>query len=374
MRNISYLNLKAINAPCQQAIKDALTEVLDSGWYLRGKCVERFESEWAAYCGQRYCSSCSSGLDALTLVLKAWKEAELLKDGDEVIVPANTFIATFLAVSEAGLRPVPVDPDPITCLITTEGIERALTSDTRAIVPVHLYGQLCEMDEIMNLALRYNLLVLEDCAQCHGINHLFVRQRALIPEANHACAWSFYPGKNLGAMGDAGAVTTDSQWLSNMGRTLANYGSSEKYVHDCKGKNSRMDEFQAAVLTAKLPDLDRCNQHRIEIAHRYIDEIVGSDVSMPAITTASVFHIFPIMSNKRDALQSFLAERGIQTQIHYPIPAHKQKAYPEWKELSLPVAEAMSSRELSLPCNQAMDEDDVSAVISAVNEFFAQNR
>ena len=374
MRNISYLNLKAINAPCQQAIKDALTEVLDSGWYLRGKCVERFESEWAAYCGQRYCASCSSGLDALTLVLKAWKEAELLKDGDEVIVPANTFIATFLAVSEAGMRPVPVDPDPLTCLITSDGIERALTSDTRAIVPVHLYGQLCEMDEIMNLALRHNLLVLEDCAQCHGINHLFDRQRALVPETHHACAWSFYPGKNLGAMGDAGAVTTDSQWLSNMVKTLANYGSSEKYVHDCKGKNSRMDEFQAAVLTAKLPDLDRCNQHRIEIAHRYIDEIVGSDVSMPAVTTASVFHIFPIMSNRRDALQSFLAERGIQTQIHYPIPAHKQKAYPEWKGLSLPVAEAMSSRELSLPCNQAMDEDDVSAVISAVNEFFAQNR
>lgn len=369
MKNISYLSLKAINAPYEKAIAEALIKVVDSGWYLRGRCVSMFENEWASYCDAGYCVGCGNGLDALRLVLMAWKNARLLEQGDEVIVPANTFIATVLAVSESGLTPVLTDPDPDTGLLTVSAIKEMVSSRTRVILPVHLYGQLCDMESIMSYASAHSLLVLEDCAQCHGINHIMSRSAVKIPAGHHACAWSFYPGKNLGALGDAGAVTTDSKSLADEVRALSNYGSAEKYVNDVKGLNSRMDELQAAVLSLKLADLNRCNGRRIDIAHRYLDEVVNPKIMLPHISTASVFHIFPVRCDQRDELQAFLDSRGIQTQIHYPIPPHKQQAYPEWHGCRLPVTEAIARTELSLPCNQAMTDDEVTRVIEALNDF-----
>lgn len=369
MKNISYLNLKDINAPYEAAIRSALSDVVESGWYLRGAFAQRFETEWAEYCDAAYCTGCGSGLDALRLVLMAWKNAGMLNDGDEVIVPANTFIATILAVSETGLTPVLADPDPETFLLSSSGIEKAMSSRTRAVVPVHLYGQRCAMRDIVECAVAHNLLVLEDCAQCHGINHFAEQEQYCIPAEHHACAWSFYPGKNLGALGDAGAVTTDSQLIADSVRVLANYGSAEKYQHDFKGINSRIDELQAAVLTAKLPDLHRCNCRRREIAQRYLTEIVNPNVALPKIRTSSVFHIFPILCGQRNELKSYLADNGVQTQIHYPIPPHRQKAYGNWHSLSLPVTEAIASSELSLPCNQAMTDDEVTRVIATVNQY-----
>lgn len=369
MKNISYLSLKAINAPYEQAIVDAMATVVDSGWYLRGQHATKFEQEWALYCEAKCCVGCGCGLDALKLVLMAWKNARLLHDGDEVIVPANTYIATLLAVSETGLIPVLTEPDPTTGLLSVEAIDKSFTSRTRVILPVHLYGQMCKMETIMNYATVHQLMVLEDCAQCHGINHIMRRYPTTIPAGHHACAWSFYPGKNLGALGDAGAITTDSQWLADDVRALANYGSAEKYVNDVKGLNSRMDELQAAILSVKLPDLNSCNSRRIKIAHRYMTEVNNPKITLPYIATSSVFHIFPVRCSQRDELQAFLSQQGIQTLIHYPIPPHKQKAYPELHDFSLPVTEEFARTELSLPCNQAMSDEDVTRVIETLNNY-----
>lgn len=377
---LPYLSLRSINAPYEDQIRKALSDVIDSGWYLHGSRVEAFEAEWARYCQSDYCVSCGNGLDALRLVLMSWIEMGYVRKGDEVIVPSNTFIATVLAVSQSGLKPVFVEPDPHTCLIDPNRVSEAITPRTRVIIPVHLYGQVCDLASIFSIARSNELLVLEDCAQCHGANFGdFARDGiyTYLPKYAHARAWSFYPGKNLGALGDAGAVTTCDPVLAEMIRSIGNYGSSEKYVHNVQGLNSRMDEFQAAVLLAKLPDLDCCNDRRISIANRYFTEIKNPQISMSEIRTNSVFHIFPIFvdspdssdpQSSRNHLQARLLECGIQTQIHYPIPPHRQRAYlSEFGHLSLPIADHLAATELSLPCNQSMTDEEVSFIIKSLN-------
>lgn len=371
MKNIAYLNLKDINLPYEEKIKSALTDVVDSGWYLFGKNVSLFEQEWVRYLSPDsdswHCISCGNGLDALRLVMKAWIELRKLKAGDEVIVPANTYIATILAVSDCALTPVLVEPDTETCLVTATAVQKAITERTRAILPVHLYGQLCEMDKISALAEKHNLLVLEDSAQYHGkslISHATFDSRI-----NRTMAFSFYPGKNLGALGDAGAVVTDDETLAETIRKIANYGSRVKYIHEHKGVNSRMDELQAAVLRIKIPDLDRCNNRRKEIAARFDKEIRNPQIILPKVKTDSIYHIYPIRCERRDDLQKYLSDKGIATQIHYPVAPHRQLAYKEWQTLSFPLTEAIARTELSLPCNQAMTEEDVTRIIDAVNSF-----
>lgn len=355
---VDYLNLKNINQPYEKEIKAALVGVVDSGWYLYGKCVESFERQWANSVGNKYCIGCGNGLDALRLVLKAWLEMGKVSSDDEVIVPANTYIASILAISECGLVPVLVEPDEESYLINPDRVEKALTEKTKVIMPVHLYGQMCDMEALSNIAERYGLLVLQDCAQSHGLSYNY-----------GAMAWSFYPSKNLGALGDAGAVTTDDEELACMVRKIANYGSSDKYFHEVKGVNSRMDEFQAAVLSIKCNNLENDNTLRHEIAERYKCEISNPLIKLPVIKNSHVFHVYPILCEKRDLLQQYLKDNGIQTQIHYPVPPHKQSAYREWRDLSFPIAEKIARTELSLPCNQSMSEEEVSYIIKALNNF-----
>ncbi len=357
---MQYLNLHSINAPYNEAIKHALNRVVDSGWYLFGKEVETFEQTWAQYCGAQSCVGCANGLDALRLVLRAWIELGRMQPGDEVIVPANTYIASILAVSDNGLIPVPVEPDAETYLINPTLIESAITPRTKAILPVHLYGQLCDMATIMQVARKHGLLVLEDCAQCHGVATSYL---------GDAQAWSFYPGKNLGALGDAGAVTSNDAGLLTVVRQLGFYGSEKKYVHAYKGLNSRMDELQAAILLAKVDDLDSCNMMRQTVAHRFNAEINNPLVTLPAERSAHVWHIYPLLCERRDELQSYLLTKGIQTQIHYPIPPHRQRAYSEWQSLSFPITERIALQELSLPCNQTLIPSDVDQIIDAINNF-----
>ncbi len=367
---IPYLDLHTINAPYEADIKQALLDVVDSGWYLFGKQVSAFEEEWADYNGAKYCVACANGLDALRLVLRAWIEMGQLQPGDGVIIPANTYIASILAVSDNGLVPIPVEPDPESYLIDPKTIAQVLEDPAsspacsiakgvriRAILPVHLYGQRCEMEAIDEIASRYHLLVLQDSAQSHGV------------KTRGTCAWSFYPGKNLGALGDAGAVTTDDEALATTIRQIAFYGSVKKYVHRYKGLNSRMDELQAAVLRIKTRDLDRVNARRAEIAARFAQEINNPRLTLPKVKAEHVFHIYPILADNRDALQQYLLEKGIQAQIHYPIAPHKQDAYKEWNDLHFPITEKIAAQELSIPCNQSMTEEEVSSVIDALNSW-----
>ena len=367
---IPYLDLHTINAPYEADIKQALLNVVDSGWYLFGQQVSAFEQEWANYNAAKYCVACANGLDALRLVLRAWIEMGLLERGDGVIVPANTYIASILAVSDNGLVPIPVEPDPDSYLIDPKAIAQVLEDPTsspacpvakdiriRAILPVHLYGQRCEMEAIDTLAARHHLLVLQDSAQSHGI------------KTKGTCAWSFYPGKNLGALGDAGAVTTDDEALATVVRQLAFYGSVKKYVHHYKGVNSRMDELQAAVLRIKMRDLDRANARRIEIATRYAEEIDNPCIVLTKAKAAHVYHIYPVLTVGRDALQQYLLDQGIHTQIHYPLAPHQQRAYHEWESLHFPITERIAAEELSLPCNQSMTDDEVSQIIVALNAW-----
>lgn len=367
---IPYLDLKQLNAPYEAELKAALAGVVDSGWYLFGHEVGQFEREWSAYVGTAHTVAVSNGLDALRLVLRAWIELGELHAGDEVIVPANTYIASILAVSDSGLVPVPVEPDPDTWLLTADGVRRALTPRTRAVLPVHLYGQTCQMEEIMAEARRHGLKVLEDCAQSHGSTLTLAdgttrRSGAL----GHAAAFSFYPGKNLGALGDAGCVTTDDARLAETVRRLAFYGSERKYVHIYKGMNCRMDEMQAACLRVKLPHLEAVTRRRKEIAERYQAELTLPGLTLPTVRTDHVWHIYPILCPRRDALQQHLAQRGIGTQIHYPIAPHRQQAYAEWATLRLPLTERIAAEELSLPCHPAMTDADAAAVVAAVREF-----
>lgn len=368
---IDYLDLKKINHSFEPELSETVERVVRSGWYLLGEENKGFEREFADYCGTSGCVAVGNGLDALTLIFMAYCSLGLMQPGDEVIVPANTYIASILAVQRAGLKPVLCEPDWETCNIDPGRIEELITEKTKAILLVHLYGRACRMEQVQVLARKYALKVVEDGAQAHGARDGGVRVGAL----GDAAGFSFYPGKNLGALGDAGAVTSRDEALIERVRVLANYGSSKKYVHPFRGLNSRMDELQAAVLRLKLKRLDQDNEKRRQVALRYLKEIHSGDgITLPVLDEpeSHVFHIFTLFCAQRDALQAFLKERGIQTLIHYPIPPHRQDSMTEFAACSLPVTERIHREELSLPISPEMNEEEISTVIRAVNEFLDQ--
>ena len=350
----------------EDEINKAISDVVASGWYLNGTAVQRFEEHYRTYIGTQHCISCGNGLDALHLILRAYKELEQLHDGDEIIVPANTYIATILAITENNLTPILVEPDITTLEIDDNRIEAAITPRTRAIMLVHLYGRCAYTERIGNICKKHGIKLIEDNAQAHGCTY----NGKLTGSLGDAAAHSFYPGKNLGALGDAGAVTTNDLKLAEAVRTLGNYGSSRKYVFDYQGKNSRMDEIQAAVLDVKLKYLDKDNARRKEIAHYFELHIKNDRITIPAaLNRDNVYHIFPILCTERDRLQEYLRENGVQTMIHYPIPPHKQKAYKEWNALSFPITECIHREELSIPCNQTMSLDDAKLIVTLLNNF-----
>lgn len=372
---INYLNLKNITALHQDEIQRKVADVVSNGWYLHGKATECFERDYAEYIGTRHCIGCGNGLDALTLILRAYIQLGVMKEGDEVIVPANTFVATILSITENKLRPVLIEPDIATLQINDSLIEQAITPRTKAIMIVHLYGRCAYTDRIGEICKKYSLKLIEDNAQAHGCKYRGVRTGAL----GDAAGYSFYPGKNLGALGDAGAVTCNDNDLAEMIRSLGNYGSSRKYVFDYVGRNSRIDEIQAAVLDVKLKYLDAENEKRRKVALRYISEVDNPFITLPTMDfyNNSVFHIFPVLCSHRDELQRYLLGKGIQTMIHYPIPPHLQKCYLDSDKLrlpagGLPITERIHREELSLPCSQVMSDDDVTHVIQTINDFDIQ--
>ena len=364
---IPFLSLKDLNDSFQPELNQALCRVSDSGWYLLGNEVKTFEQSFAQYCGTKHCIGVANGLDALVLILRAYKELGLMKDGDEVIVPANTYIASILAISANHLTPILVEPNEATYAIDPTLIESKITSKTKAILTVHLYGQISDMDAINMIAQKHNLKVIEDSAQSHGALYTGKRSGNL----GDASGFSFYPGKNLGCLGDGGAVTTNDDELAQAIRTLANYGSQQKYVNEFKGMNSRLDEIQAAVLSVKLPRLDQDTERRREIAQMYLEGIQNAAIALPFVAKPEghAWHLFVIRSKERAKLQSYLSENGIQTLIHYPIPPHKQAAYREWNEMSFPITENIHNEVLSLPMSPTLSNEQVSKVIDAINKF-----
>lgn len=364
---IPFLDLKAINQQYEEALKEACARVIDSGWYILGKEVEAFENEFADYCGSEYCIGVANGLDALILTLRAWKEMGKLKDGDEVIVPSNTYIASILAISENNLTPVLTEPDPDTFNLTAKGIEANITDKTRVILPVHLYGQISPMKEIVQLAKEYDLLVLEDCAQAHGAS---IEGKKAGTWGN-AGAFSFYPGKNLGALGDAGAVTTDDDELKEVLTALRNYGSHEKYKNKYKGVNSRLDEIQAAMLRVKLHYLDKEIDARRTVAKLYLEKISNPNILLPKVNNEKghVWHLFVVKVKDRKKLQDYLLSEGIQYLIHYPTAPHHQQAYTEWESISYPISEMLHKEVLSLPIGPACDRNNIEKIVNCINEF-----
>lgn len=367
---IPFLDLKRINDSFQPELDAAMLRTIHSGWYLLGNEVREFENEYGEYIGSRHCISCANGLDALTLIFRAYIELGRLQPGDEVIVPANTYIATLLAISECGLIPIPVDADPSTLQIDPEKMKLALTPKTKAVAIVHLYGRNAFAEEIGRFCRERNLLLIEDNAQAAGCRYGARLTGSLGDAAGH----SFYPGKNLGALGDGGAVTTDDAELARMVRTLAFYGSEKKYVFDYRGRNSRLDEIQAATLRVKLPRLDKDNERRREIARYYQENIRNPKVSLPypdeeKAGKDNVFHIFPILVDNRDSFQTALTEKGVHTLIHYPIPPHLQKCYRGElpTRFPLPVSENIALRELSIPISPVMTDEEVEEVVRAIN-------
>ena len=371
---IKYLELKKITAMHGEEIQEAVREVVDGGWYLQGTSNRKFEELYAAYCHANYCVGCANGLDALTLSLRSLMEMGEMSEGDEVIVPANTYIATILAITENHLKAVLVEPRLDTFQIDDSLIEEAITPRTKAIMLVNLYGKNAYTPLIGELCTKYHLRLLIDNAQGHG---LINNQSSVINNQSSAITChSFYPGKNLGALGDGGAITTDDKQLADTFRAIANYGSSRKYVFDYCGRNSRLDEIQAAVLSVKLQYLDKDNNRRREIAMRYIKEVKNPLLKMPSedYWQDNVFHIFPVLCQQRDRLQSYLTDNGIQTVIHYPIPPHMQKCYASSDALvinsaGLPITERIHREELSLPCNPALTDEEVDYIIEAINSF-----
>ena len=357
---IKYLDLKTINKPYEHAAD----EVLQSGWYLKGEATQSFESHYAEYIGTRHCIGCGNGLDALTLILRAFIEQGVMQPGDEVIVPANTYIASILSITECGLTPVLVEPSIDTFQIDDLLIEEAITERTKALMIVHLYGRCAYTEKIGKICKKYNLKVIEDNAQAHGCVFNGKKTGSLGDVAAH----SFYPGKNLGAFGDAGAVTTNDKELAQVIEELGNYGSSKKYVFDYQGRNSRMDEIQAAILNVKLRHLDADNQRRQAIANYYINNVKHSEIILPT-PSDSVYHIFPILCERRDELQQYLKENGVETMIHYPIPPHKQACYKEWNDLSFPITEQIHRQELSLPCHPTLKKEEADQIVSLLNRF-----
>jgi dTDP-4-amino-4,6-dideoxygalactose transaminase len=366
---IKFLDLQKLNAQYADLLKEAAAELIDSGWYILGESVKKFEEEFAQYCATQYCIGVANGLDALTLILRAYKELGKLKEGDEVLVPANTYIATILAISANKLTPVLVEPNELSFnLDNAQAIEDAITSRTKAIMPVHLYGQAVNMDVVNTIATQHDLLIVEDAAQAHGAFWGGKRTGNL----GHAAGFSFYPGKNLGALGDAGAVTTNDKELAEMIQILRNYGSEKKYHNKVIGVNSRLDEFQAALLSVKLPFLDKETARRIEVAKLYSEGITNPLIQLPQwddTKSEHVFHLYVIRSKSRDRLQQYLKDNGVQTVIHYPIPPHKQPAYKEWNNRSYPITEAIHREVLSLPISPVITEKEVESVIKLLNEY-----
>ncbi|WP_339331185.1 DegT/DnrJ/EryC1/StrS family aminotransferase [Aeromonas hydrophila] len=366
---INFLDLKSINSTYQQELKDACARVIDSGWYIMGDELNQFESEFSAYCGAKHTIGVANGLDALSMVLRAWKQLGKLKAGDEVIVQANTYIASVLAITENDLVPVLVEPDADTYNLDPVLVRAAVTHNTKAILPVHLYGRLSPMPELMDIAKEHNLLVLEDCAQAHGAEIDGMRAG----NWGDAAGFSFYPGKNLGALGDAGAITTNDDELAQTLKALRNYGSHKKYENLYQGVNSRLDEIQAAMLRVKLAYLEAETIRRQKISQAYRSGIKNPLVTLPHVIDelTHVWHLFVVRCEQREALQKYLAEQGIQTLIHYPIAPHKQQAYKQWNHISLPVTETVHQQVLSLPLDPTMSEEAVVRVIAAVNGFNA---
>ncbi|HIF9071203.1 TPA: DegT/DnrJ/EryC1/StrS family aminotransferase [Photobacterium damselae] len=364
---IKFLDLQAINEQYQNELKGACSRVIDSGWYIMGNELENFENEFSNYCGVKHTIGVANGLDALILVLRAWKELGLLEDGDEVIVPANTYIASVLAITENNLVPVLVEPDCFSFNLNPENVRKAINSKTKAILPVHLYGLISPMPELMEIAAEYNLLVLEDCAQAHGASI----NKKKVGNWGHAAAFSFYPGKNLGAIGDAGAITTNDEELAKTIKAIRNYGSHKKYENLYQGVNSRLDEIQAAMLSVKLKYLDSETQNRREIANRYLSGINNDLITLPSFDREEehVWHLFVIQCKNRDALQRYLEEKNIQTLIHYPIPPHKQSAYKTFADKKLPVTEEIHRNVLSLPISPVMKLEEVDYIVKAINGF-----
>ena len=366
---------------------EAMRQVVDSGWFLQGEQTRAFESAYASFIGTRHCIGVGNGLDALTLIYRAYIEMGRMQPGDEVLVPANTFIASILAITENGLRPVLVEPNKDTLEIDEELLEQHVTSRTRSLMLVHLYGRCAWTERIAAFCRGHNLLLVEDNAQAHGCKVTKYQSDKVTKyqsdkvakyqsgkvtgSLGHAAGHSFYPGKNLGSMGDCGAVTTDDDELAAVIRALGNYGSSEKYVSDYKGRNSRIDELQAAFLQVKLKYLNSDNARRQQIGRRYEQEISNPLIWLPRPMGdgENVYHLFPVFSAERDALQQYLMEHGVETLVHYPVPPHRQKCYSEWNNLSLPITEQLSREELSLPMSPVLTDEEVSEVIRLVNEF-----
>lgn len=368
---IPFLDLQNINVRYRQELINACTRVIDSGWYIIGNELENFEAKFANFCGTKYAIGVANGLDALILTLRAWKLMGKLKDGDEVIVPANTYIASILAITENNLTPILVEPNVNTYNICPINIKKAITAKTKAILVVHLYGQLADMPAIMHIADKHQLLVLEDSAQAHGASLNNKKAGAW----GNASGFSFYPGKNLGALGDAGAITTNNNELASVLKALRNYGSHKKYENLYQGINSRLDELQSAILSVKLDYLEQETSHRREIANYYLTHIKNSNIILPLNNINAethlphTWHLFVIRSKHRDELQQHLSNNGIQTLIHYPIPPHKQQCYQEWNNLSLPITEQIHQEVLSLPISPIMQMGEAKKVVQLCNSF-----
>jgi len=366
-KNIPFLDLKAVNAPYFNGFEQAFDSVVNSGWYIQGSEVKAFEQEFADYCGAKHCIGVANGLDALILIFRAYMEMGVLQEGDEVIVPANTYIASILAITENRLKPVLVEPDLATYNLDPKLAEEAVTPRTKAILAVHLYGQLADMPALKAIAEKHDLLLIEDSAQAHGASLHGVKAGAW----GDASGFSFYPGKNLGALGDGGAVTTSNEELAQSIRALGNYGSHKKYENLYKGINSRLDEMQAALLRVKLRGLDAEIEQRREVANAYLENIKHPDIILPYVVDpqAHVWHLFVVRCKNRDKLQAYLAEQGVQTLIHYPIPPHQQGAYQEWSGKSYPVTEVIHKEVLSLPISPVQHRDITNKVFKIANDF-----
>lgn len=365
---IPFLTLKDVSALHGEEIQEAVSRVVNSGWYLQGKENERFEADYADYLGTRYCVGCANGLDALIWIFRAYIELGVMTQGDEVIVPANTYIATILAITENGLKPILVEPRADTLEIDDERIEEVITEKTKAITIVHLYGRNAYTERIDALCKKYGLKLIEDNAQAHGCRVPDGRRTGSIGDA---AGHSFYPGKNLGALGDGGAVTTNDKDLADAIRALANYGSQKKYVFKYTGRNSRLDEIQAAVLDVKLKYLDEDNAHRQAVARYYYEHISNPLVTLPERLpdAQNVYHLFPILCSRRDELQAYLKENGVGTLIHYPIPPHRQECYRQFSYLSLPITERIAQEELSIPIGPCISMEEAAEVVSLINTF-----
>ena len=371
---IKFLDLKKINEHYHGQFQEQLKTFLDKGWYILGNEVKSFEENFANFCGTKHCIGVGNGLDALVLIFKAYIQLEKMQKGDEVIVPANTYIASILAIKEADLVPVLVEPRLETYNLNPELIQEKITSKTKAILAVHLYGQLAEMELINKIAKQNNLVVIEDAAQAHGAKleaGSWKLEESKAGSLVDAAGFSFYPSKNLGALGDAGAITTNDDELAKVLFSLRNYGSEKKYHNDFIGVNSRLDELQAAFLNIKLPNLDAENEVRRKIAKRYLTEIKNSKIVLPNwyFTNNHVFHLFVIRTQNRDELQRYLLQNEIETMIHYPIAPHKQKAFSEWNLLSFPITEKIHNEVLSLPMSPVMTNDEVTKVIEKINQW-----